>query len=239
MTSSLKIWEDTEQDLYAALYCIDRPSANKKTGDMVQLAVLPLSKSPTKAVKTKQQHNCGDCALKSSCYVNPVGLNAVYQATRHLEVSRIPQLYKPVRLGSWGDPGLVPIPILHCLVHRAPGHTGYTHLWQDINPKYAQYLMASIDALSAQRAGKTLDQLKRSAQRAGYRTYTVLSPGQSAGEDIICPASKRSIYGRDITCRECKLCSGQTYAARNTARSIAAEIHGAPNKVRSYLKQVL
>lgn len=233
--SSLKIWEDVDQDLYAALYCIDRPSANRKTGDMAQLAILPLSKSPTETVRDKAQHNCGDCALKSTCYVNPVSLNAVYHATRHLDVSPIPQLYKPVRLGSWGDPGLVPIPILHCLVHSAPGHTGYTHLWQDISTEYAQYLMASIDALSAQREGETLDQLKRKAQKAGYRTYTVLSPGQSAGEDIICPATKRSIFGRDLTCRECKLCAGNM----SVAKSIAAEIHGPLNKVRSYIRQVV
>lgn len=233
--SSLKIWQDTERDLYAALYCIDRPSTNRKTGNMAQLAILPLSKSPTETVRDKTQHNCGDCALKSSCYVNPVSLNAVYHATRHLDVSFIPQLYKPVRLGSWGDPGLIPIHVLHCLVHSAPGHTGYTHLWQDISTEYAQYLMASIDALTAHNAGLTLDQLKRSAQRAGYRTYTVLSPGQSAEEDIICPATKPSIYGRDLTCRECRLCSGNMSAAR----SIAAEIHGPLNKVRSYLKQVV
>lgn len=233
--ASLKIWQDTERDLYAALYCIDRPSGNKKTGDMVQLAILPLSKSPTETVKDKTQHNCGDCALKSSCYVNPVSLNAVYETTVRLDVSPIPQLCKPVRLGSWGDPGLLPISVLHCLVHSAPGHTGYTHLWQDISTEYAQYLMASIDALTAHNAGLTLEQLKRSAQRAGYRTYTILSPGQSAKGDIICPATKRSIFGRDLTCRECTLCSGNM----SVARSIAAEIHGAPNKVRSYLKQVV
>jgi len=45
--SSIKIWEDRERDLYAVLYCLDRPSSNRKTGDMVQLAVLGLKHKPT------------------------------------------------------------------------------------------------------------------------------------------------------------------------------------------------
>jgi len=102
--SSIKIWEDRERDLYAVLYCLDRPSANKKTGDMVQLAVLGLKHKPTFYIKNKAQHMCGSCALVSQCYVNPVDLNAIYDKTVHLDVELIPKLHKPIRLGSWGDP---------------------------------------------------------------------------------------------------------------------------------------
>ena len=229
--SSIKIWEDRERDLYAVLYCLDRPSANKKTGDMVQLAVFGLQHKPTFYIKNKAQHMCGSCELVKQCYVNPVNLNHIYEKTAHLDVERIPKLHKPIRLGSWGDPGLLPKSLLHGLVYSAPGHTGYTHLWQEIDTKYSQYLMASIDHLSAHKANETLEQHKQMAQSLGYRTFTILRPGEQT-EDIICPNTTHNKL-----CRECKLCDGNAYPFK-TWRSISVPLHGPQNKIKSYLKAV-
>ena len=55
--NSLKIYEDKQRNIYAALYCIERSSSNTKTGDMVQLAILPIDNKPTAALKNRQLPN--------------------------------------------------------------------------------------------------------------------------------------------------------------------------------------
>jgi len=227
--NSLKIYEDQQRNIYAALYCLERSSSNSKTGDMVQLAILPIDNKPTEALKTRQLPNCSSCAMITSCYVNTVSLNAVYDQTVDQAVSAVPaQLRAPIRLGSWGDPGLLPLSLLQQLIKAAGSHTGYTHLWQDIAPSYSTVLMASIDHLTAKRQGLTVDQLKRLAWGAGYRTYTILQPGeQESSQERSC------LYITNNTqCRYCKLCNGA-----GSKRSITAPLHGPGNKQISYKKQ--
>jgi len=226
--NSLKIYEDIERNIYAALYCIERSSSNSKTGDMVQLAILPIDNKPTKALKDRQLPNCLDCALIPTCYVNTVSLNEVYKKTVDQAVSAVPkQLRAPVRLGSWGDPGLLPLSLLQQLIRAAGSHTGYTHLWQDIAPSYSQVLMASIDHLTAKKQGLEVDELKRLAWNNGYRTYTITQPGEQES------AQERScLYITNNTqCRYCKLCNGA-----GSKRSIAAPLHGPNNKQIAYKK---
>ena len=88
--NSLKIYEDQQRNIYAALYCLERSSSNSKTGDMVQLAILPINNKPTKALKTRQLPNCSSCAMITSCYVNTVSLNDVYKKTVNQAVSAVP-----------------------------------------------------------------------------------------------------------------------------------------------------
>ena len=227
--NSLKIYEDKQRNIYAALYCLERSSSNSKTGDMVQLAILPIDNKPTKALKNRQLPNCGDCALISACYVNTVSLNDVYKKTVHQAVSAVPkQLRAPIRLGSWGDPGLLPLDLLQQLIGAAGAHTGYTHLWQDIPAEYSAVLMASIDHLTAKKQGLTVQELKQLAWDRGYRTYTILQPGeQQSAQERPC------LYVSNNTqCRYCKLCSG---AGRQ--KSITAPLHGPNNKQVAYKKQ--
>jgi hypothetical protein len=226
--NSLKIWEDTQRNIYAALYCLERSSANSKTGDMVQLAILPIDNKPTQAIKNKQLPNCSDCALISTCYVNTVSLNAVYEQTIGQAVSAVPkQLRQAIRLGSWGDPGLLPLDLLQQLSRAAGAHTGYTHLWQDIPAEYGAVLMASIDHLTAKQQGLTVDQLKQLAWDKGYRTYSILQPGeQHSAQERPC------LYVSNNTqCRYCKLCNGA-----GSKRSIAAPLHGPNNKQTAYTR---
>jgi len=49
--NSLKIYEDQQRNIYAALYCLERSSSNSKTGDMVQLAILPIDNKQRKRLK--------------------------------------------------------------------------------------------------------------------------------------------------------------------------------------------
>ena len=226
--NSLKIYEDKQRNIYAALYCLERSSSNTKTGDMVQLAILPIDNKPTKALKDRRLPNCSDCALISTCYVNTVSLNAVYDQTVNQAVSAAPKRFRaPIRLGSWGDPGLLPLDLLQQLSRAAGAHTGYTHLWQDIAPSYSSVLMASIDHLTAKQQGLTVDQLKRLAWDKGYRTYSILQPGEQQS------AQERScLYiSNNTQCRYCQLCSGAS-----SKRSIAAPLHGPANKQIAYTR---
>ena len=226
--NSLKIYEDKQRNIYAALYCLERSSSNSKTGDMVQLAILPIDNKPTKALKNRQLPNCSDCALISACYVNTVSLNAVYEQTVNQAVSELPKSFRaPIRLGSWGDPGLLPLDLLQQLSSAAGRHTGYTHLWQQIGQEYSQLLMASIDHLTAKKQGLTVQELKQLAWDKGYRTYTILQPGeQQSAQERPC------LYVSNNTqCRYCKLCNGA-----GSKRSITAPLHGPNNKQIAYAR---
>ena len=231
--NSLKIYEDKQRNIYAALYCLERSSANPKTGDMVQLAILPIDNKPTAALKNRQLPNCSDCALISTCYVNTVSLNAVYDQTVNQVVSAVPKhIRAPIRLGSWGDPGLLPLSLLQQLAklynNGSGGHTGYTHLWQQIGQEYSQVLMASIDHLTAKQQGLTVSQLKRLAWDKGYRTYSILQPGEKASsKETTC-----YFVSNNTQCRYCKLCNGAS-----SKRSIVAPLHGPASKQVAYKKQ--
>jgi len=122
----------------------------------------------------------------------------------------------------------LPLSLLQQLIRAAGSHTGYTHLWQDIPPSYSSVLMASIDHLTAKKQGLEVDELKRLAWNNGYRTYTILQPGEQES------AQERScLYITNNTqCRYCKLCNGS-----GSKRSITAPLHGPNNKQIAYTKQ--
>ena len=90
-----------------------------------------------------------------SCYVNLMmdGVNvqfkswtagniAMYDPAMHRELIKD----RAIRLGSYGDPAVVPMDVCMDLLSLASNHTGYTHQWR--NPDKQSYkciLMASVD----------------------------------------------------------------------------------------------
>ena len=201
------------------------PSKNKKTGDMLQLFILPEASKPTDAVMNGDDASvCGECvhcpikvseaksqartqaewdAVAAPCYVE-VGksVNAVWGATYPEQgtAKRRP----PTRLGAWAEPTALPFEIIEDLT--ADGHTGYTHRWRECDPRFRQYLMASVD--SAEEYAE--------ATAKGWRTYRVRKASEPilAGE-IICPASDEA--GNRTTCNRCLLCAGTSRQAKNVA----------------------
>lgn len=217
----MKIWSNGW--IMGALSCLKTPSANIKTGDMVQLSILPVREKTTDSIKHKTDYRqCGDCPLKSSlggpCYVNTVSYNSTQIKNASAPVEDVPKMDKPLRLGAYGDPAFIPIEKLEELTASAPSYTGYTHQWHNVDAEYARYNMASIDHISEAR-GITRER----AKDLGYRTFRILKEKEEldAGE-IMCPN-----YTHGVQCAKCGLCAGTSRGSKD----IAIRGHGAPNKL--------
>lgn len=127
---------------------------------------------------------------------------------------RINPYRMPVRIGSYGDPAVVPVHVWRQLVTAAysfTGYTGYTHLWRRddlVLDELKEFCMASVDSLEE----------REEAQAAGWRTFFV---GDGHEDDVLCPASKEA--GRKTTCENCVLCMG---TASTSPKSIWIPAHG-------------
>jgi hypothetical protein len=189
-------------------------SVNSKTGDTVQTYILRSDIEPTAALKSGADSAiCGDCRHRGdgtgagrTCYVNvgqgPLAVFRAWQRGRYPDAWDVPALGagRVVRLGTYGDPAAVPVPIWRFLIERSLGHTGYTHQWRRA-PTLRSLCMASVD--------NTLDALE--AQRAGWRTFRVGMLAHSAVSratlaEVLCPASAEA--GKLLTCAQCLACGG-------------------------------
>ena len=208
-------------------------SANPKTGDMLQTWILRSDIHPTDAIRTGADASiCGGCPHRAqpgsgvrTCYVLPFAFNSVFDGFRrgiypfmppHKVASMIGG--RALRIGSYGDPGAVPVKVWKTLARGASGHTGYTHQWRRF-PSLKSVCMASCD-----------DEADRiEAVRRGWRTFTVVPVGADhAPSDVQCPASEES--GKVTTCANCRLCSGAMADRANPARSVSIHAHGKARK---------
>ena len=110
-----------------------------------------------------------------SCYVNLMldGVNAqfkswtagniaTYNPAAHNDLIK----NRAVRLGSYGDPAVVPIDVWLDLLSLTSNHTGYTHQWRDPDKQdYKPILMASVDTL----------QDITDATKLGWRQFAVVT----------------------------------------------------------------
>ena len=207
-------------------------SRNQKTGSMVQTWILASGEvNPIEASRTGQDSSiCGDCphmgkpsykatgwAKERSCYVNllhgPLGIWKAYKKGSYpkatpAQIEAIAAM-RMVRIGSYGDPGAVPVSVWQALVRHAKGWTAYTHASENPLPNM---LMTSADT-----PGQA-----QSAWDRGERTFRVVSSVSELikGKEALCPASEEA--GRRSTCESCRLCNG----ALSKAKSIAIVAHG-------------
>lgn len=204
---------------------LDRPSANSKTGHMIQTWILRSDQHPSMAVRSGADVSvCGTCPHRSaasggwgSCYVRvpqaPAGVWRAYErgsyarATTPRERREIGR-GRLIRLGAYGDPGAVPLAVWRDLLRYASGWTGYTHAWRS-RPGLRTYLMASVDS----------PEEGRDARARGWRTFRVTPRDGAPGPgEISCPAEAGL-----TTCDRCQLCRGTSVRAR----SITIRAHGA------------
>lgn len=196
-------------------------STNRKTGDMAQVWILREDMLPTDAIASGEDASiCGTCVHRKteegtrSCYVN-VG-QAPQQVWRTFARGGYPTMTvgeasgalwgRGVRLGAYGDPGMVPFWVMKGLTFWSAMHTGYTHQWRHLDPEWSELVMASGDTVED----------RRDARKAGWRTFFVAPKGTSFVPGAVLCLSEAQ--GR--SCMDCGACAG----TRGTGR-VAVDIY--------------
>jgi hypothetical protein len=226
--------------IVAVVTGLGRPSSNVKTGPMVQVFIIRSDVHPMEAAHTGDDVSiCGSCRHRGRIETDPVtGKRSNKDRSCYVTLIRSPRMvyeayrrgqYPPltpeqastalrgrkVRLGAYGDPGAIPLPVLTTALSRVREMTGYTHLWQS-RPKLSEFCMASCDTPAERDAASAL----------GFRTFRVrtkdepLLPGEGH-----CPASNE--MGHAVQCVGCMLCGGQRTKAR---ADITLLVHGTGSK---------
>lgn len=210
-------------------------SSNRKTGDLVQVYILPAGTAPIDAAKSGADRSvCGSCIHRprdgklGSCYVDlgkgPTQVYKSYQLGSYRTYDRADHLElfagRKIRLGAYGDPAAVPVRIWREILSVADGWTGYTHQWrrQSAQPLKV-WCLASCDSEA--------DRIE--AQAKGWRTFRVMRSDESLGKgEFACPASEEA--GKRLTCAECMACSG----GDSRKASPAIYVHGLDWKKTKY-----
>ena len=204
---------------------LHRASGNTKTGDMVQVWILPDGDEPPHvAVKTGSDVAvCGDCRHRgTTCYVlvhnAPRQVYATLQAGGYpaLDADQVARVFAGalVRFGAWGDPAAVPAAVWRPIVDVARGFTGYTHRWRALAPSVWGFLMASVDS----------DVEHADAVARGWRVFRVHTEDHPPMAAKVCPAASEALTAGRVSCATCRLCDGLQRGAKRPSIAIAA--HG-------------
>jgi hypothetical protein len=220
----------TGDPIKIVVQCIERKSQNIKTGDMLQVAILPDTGRHILDIVGSgyDEAVCGSCPLrpinraklklvgKEPCYVNVAkSINKVHTVTQgKLEDRDFTAIDKqvakgrPIRLGNYGEPSLIGKRTTDRLLRHAPNkdraHTGYTHAHKERFAQWSKaYLMASVDVSSDSL------QIARSLWSRDWRTFRLIRSVDDIDpqNEILCPASKEG--GNKSTCAKCLLCNGK------------------------------
>jgi hypothetical protein len=202
-------------------------SRNRKTANTIQIWILYRHESPVDSVKSGSDSKiCFDCSMRGDgfknrkCYVTvaqaPQAIWRAYGRGSYpfLPIEGYQDVFggRVVRFGAYGEPVLIPLPVVQAITAVAKKWTGYTHQWR-MFPEYRSFLMASCDRISDH----------TEAIASGWRTFRVRSANQAVlpGE-IICPASPEGQHKSQ--CERCGLCNGST--PQDARKNIVIIAHG-------------
>ena len=191
-------------------------SQNAKTGgDMIQTFFIRSDVEPHTAFKNGEGYSCcGDCPHAKynnpkengfdDCYVF-VGRSvlSVYRAYKkgryqHLKGDYSKFNNRGLRLGSFGDPSIVPQNIIMNMIENSKYHTGYTHQWRK---PFGQFLKGLVMA-SADGMKDFIDSIDN-----GWQPFQVRKSHEPKPQNaVMCPSSKEA--NRVSSCEKCKLCDG-------------------------------
>lgn len=185
-----------------------RNDNNKKTGMMIQLAILDIDIDQKKNDGTEpngQGCSKSQCSAFDGCYVAAFHFHIIrmQQALELYKSGKLPKIswkqFKklikksktPIRIGEYGDPTALPFELVKELTDIAE-HTGYTHQWRTCDQRFSQLLFASVE----NQADADL------AESMGWKYFAVnLEPVK--GKSISCPAESKKTQ-----CSRCLICSG-------------------------------
>ncbi len=225
----LRVYTTTNHLGQECVVQVQHGSANSKTGDSVQVWILPKSwVFEGEKAMMNDEASCMDCPHSKqknrSCYVRKgfaeYGLKSKVkslfsaQKSGRLDLLPIDQLVplegdkvkgKFIRFGAYGEPVLLGENTVKALVSLADNFTGYTHQWHIAKYDWARkYFMASVET----------EALMKKANTLGFRTFRVRSKkDEITKQEVVCPASKEA--GRLVTCNACGLCKGASSKAKN------------------------
>jgi hypothetical protein len=235
--NGIVLWEGASRIDGAPSVCIltglASRSSNRKTGSMLQTWILRANLSPTDAIRSGSDTSvCGTCPHRSkasggagTCYVNvgqaPLAVWRAWTRGRYPVASEfgarlaIARSGRMLRIGSYGDPGALPVGFWAPLVQAARGNiTGYSHRWKEA-PDLRGVCMASVDTIAELFQARAL----------GFATFRVAPRGDAlriAGE-ARCPASSEA--GKRVTCDTCPIACNGSVSRGILGRVIQA--HGA------------
>jgi hypothetical protein len=200
-------------------------SSNAKTGKMLQTYIIRSHVHPLAAVQSGGDVAiCNDCPMRGlvatqkrrskkkknfrACYVNvgqgPTMVYGAFRRGRYVDYNPVEHDQfirgRKIRFGTYGEPVLIPLWLMHHLAGLSDGWTGYTHQWS--NPAFADYrqlLMASVHGLTGPWS-------REHAKSLGWRTFRTMRGGEPADDEVLCPASKEA--GHRLSCLTCNLCDG-------------------------------
>jgi len=226
---------DGSTEICAYLSGHDRPSANSKTGPMLQTWIMLADQDPVAAVMAGTDAAvCGSCSHRGngfkdrSCYVTIMRapLN-IHLHAKHATLDEAVDLCrrKRVRLGAYGNPSAVPYEVWTQLLAHAKGWTGYDHAWRTCDQRFRHICMASVET----------DADAETARSMGWRTMrtTIGTADIDDATEVLCPATPEA--GRLANCYDCLLCCGGRKAG---SKSVAVPVHGIqPIKAAFHVKQ--
>lgn len=137
---------------------------------------------------------------------------------------------RKLRLGVFGDPGLLPQEVVHTLSltvgfqdNGQPNWSGYTHVWRELPAQpWAEILMASVETKEDAAYARSL----------GWRTFRVRAGlgDTDTNSEFSCPASTE--MGYKTNCSRCLGCAGTSSLM---SKSVVINAHNAPSRIkRSY-----
>lgn len=186
-------------------------SSNGKTGKMIQTWILRQDIPPHVAYKNGEGSSvCGDCphlgSNQNTCYLRwyqaPLSIWNCYKRGNYAHIGNDFHLFDDasLRLGSAGDPAMVPGYVWSEPLLRSKNHTGYTHQWRH---DWAQHLKGLVQASCDGFA----DYLEATAH--GWKTFLVVPKDTTNTVNAVhCAASKER--GQKTNCETCHLCDGHT-----------------------------
>ena len=212
-------------------------STNRKTGDMLQTWIMRADMDPIQALATDNDSSiCGACPLRGllvdgkrkgrACYVNvgqaPLSIWRAFNRGNYprMSASDVAAMVagRAIRLGSYGDPAMVPLDVWQALIINAPTHTGYTHQWRT-RPEFSGILMASADTVEE----------RKEARMAGWRAFYVVpaSTVDMPTGAMECAATRAR---NPLSCADCGACAGTRNGTKSNAIDVVIRAHGSGAK---------
>ena len=210
-------------------------SGNAKTGNMIQLSVLPVDGDISETSEGRTAI-CGSCPLKKACYAHDQGLFAMMKAYKAGKYQPMPMdeflaiaQYRFVRFGRFGDLSLLPYEVVKQIADVAKGFTGYTNQWRS---KYFDSRFTSIFMLSTVGMKDSEEAAKRFPDARQFRVINEKAEyvNDTAKGFITCPSTN------GFNCDECLLCDGQ--AQKVAGLSIEIRAHGIAYKTKRINKML-